>query len=144
MNKASQRILVDVSVSVSAITIALAVTACCATPRCPESIVIVTTPDSGFAPTPNPDPASADASADASTEPLDDSDSTSASICAAACRNLATYRCPEAVTRPGEDSCVIVCQRAETTRGRIDLKPRCIAAAKSRAAILACGTYRCM
>ena len=132
-----------ICVSVSTMAIPLAITACCATTRCPESIVIVTTPDSGVIPAPSTTP---DPPADADTEPPDDggSGSTSASICESACRNLATHRCPEAVTRPGEDSCVVVCQRAQATRGRIDLKPRCIAAAKSRAAILACGTYRCM
>lgn len=62
--------------------------------------------------------------------------------CAQACANIQAKRCPEATTRPGEDSCYVVCSRAEAT-GKIDFKTQCVAAAKSQSAIRACGTYRC-
>ena len=76
------------------------------------------------------------------TEPFDTPTGYSAPNCAGACRNLQTKRCPEAVTRKGEDSCYVVCQRAEAT-GKIDFKTVCVARATSQAAIRACGTYRC-
>ena len=62
--------------------------------------------------------------------------------CAAACANLKRQGCPEAERQPGEDTCYVVCRKAQET-GKIDFKPQCIADAKSIEAVKACGTYRC-
>ena len=45
--------------------------------------------------------------------------------------------------RHGEDSCYVICQRAEGT-GKIDLKTACVANASTLVLIRACGTYRCL
>lgn len=62
--------------------------------------------------------------------------------CAKACANLQDKSCPDGFKRPGEDSCYVVCRNAEET-GKIDFHVDCIAAAKDRAAIAACHSYRC-
>ena len=93
-----------------------------------ETTVIVTDPDGGVT---------------EYTEPFDRAGGYLFPTCAAACSNMVRLTCTSARQRPGEDSCYVVCKRAEGTGGRIDLKPACLAAAKTKAAIRACGTYRC-
>lgn len=110
-------------------------------PAAPEpSIVDVRRCDAGA----NADAAAFDAAIPDYDEPFDAPAGYFAPACASACANLKANRCPEGSTRPGEDSCYIVCRRAEATRGRVDFKPGCIAAAQGREAIRACGTYRCL
>lgn len=113
--------------------------------RCPEPIVMVIGADGGQTPL---DPTTvivtmADGGTITFEEPFDVAGGYASPDCAAACVSLRRARCSEATTRPGEDSCYVLCRRAEATRGQIDFKPRCIAAAQSREAIRACGTYRC-
>lgn len=116
--------------------------AACQTPAatCPEPIVIV----SSDAAAPLDDPSRAIGPPDIIyDEPFDAADKYTVPACAAACANLEAHGCGEAVRRAGEDSCYVTCKRAEATGGRINFKPQCIAAAKDRTAIRACGTYRC-
>lgn len=61
--------------------------------------------------------------------------------CAKACSNLRARGCLDGFRRPGEDSCYVVCKRAEESM--MDLKTGCVAKAETIAAIRACGTYRC-
>lgn len=113
--------------------------ACQNTPpaQCPEPIVIVDTTDAGRHPI--------DYGSDGGlAEPFDTAGGYTSPDCAAGCTNLRRVGCAEGAARPGEDSCYVVCKRAELTRGKIDFKPRCVAAAKTREAVLACGTYRCL
>lgn len=63
--------------------------------------------------------------------------------CARACANLQKRSCSDGFTRHGEDSCYVICQRAEGT-GKIDLKTACVANASTLVLIRACGTYRCL
>ena len=56
---------------------------------------------------------------------------------ARACQNLATLGCAE-----GNASCVTTMQHAQST-GITDLKPACLAAAKSKADVRACGSVAC-
>lgn len=77
-------------------------------------------------------------------EPFDVAGGYQTPICASACASLKANGCSEGSARPGEDSCYVLCRRAEATGGRIDLKPRCVAAARGKAAVRACGTYRCI
>ncbi len=77
-------------------------------------------------------------------EPPDLSDGGfAAPACANACANLLRLNCGEGRVRPGEDSCYLVCKRAESTEGRVDFKPACIASAPDVNALRACKTYRC-
>lgn len=62
--------------------------------------------------------------------------------CGTACANLRARGCQEATTRPSEDSCEVVCQRATDTR-RIDLHLACLARARNALEVRACGTFRC-
>ena len=121
----------------AAMAIAITLAGCHEPPKCPDAItvverdggtttVVVTGPDGGVI-----------------EEPFDVAGGYASPECAAACTTLQRVGCPEARTRPGEDSCYVVCKRAEATRGRIDFKPRCVAAARTREAVLACGTYEC-
>lgn len=124
------------------IVVAIVTAACAASsPTCPDTRVIevVTARDAGT------DGASAadDAGIIDNEEPLDIAGGYTSPSCASACANLRRLHCPEGATRPGEDSCYVVCRRAESTRGRIDFKPRCVAAARDRTALAACETYRC-
>lgn len=81
---------------------------------------------------------------DGGVEPFDVGDGYAVPACANACAMLQRLGCPEGVGRPGEDSCYVVCKRAETTRGRIDLKPSCVSAARTKDDVRSCGTYRCL
>ncbi len=63
--------------------------------------------------------------------------------CARACVNLQTLGCPEAAKYPGEDSCYVVCKRAEST-GKIDFNLPCVEKASTREELRACKTYRCL
>lgn len=113
-------------------------------PRCPEPIVIVST--DAAAPLEDEttvivtDP---DGGITEYTEPFDVAGGYASPVCASACANLLRFQCPEGKVKPGEDSCYVVCRRAEGTGGRIDFKPRCVTAARSKTAIRACRTYRC-
>ena len=128
----------------------------CAAKACPEPQVVEVVVDGGSPPAPKPDETTVvvtlpdGGSIVLEGEPFDAASGYSSPDCAAACANLARVRdatrpngCPEAKTVPGEDSCYVVCRRAAATNGRIDFKPRCIAAAKTIATLRACGTYRC-
>lgn len=111
-------------------------------PRCPDPITIVTTTDAGAE---LADSAARPAQPDGGDEPFDlAGTSYSSPPCASACTNLKRLGCPEGAGRPGEDSCYVVCRRAEATRGKIDFKPACIGAATNRYQLRACGTYRCL
>ena len=104
---------------------------------CPENVtVVVSLPDAGSDFAFDPD------GGEAYTEPFDTPTGYAAPRCADACKNLQAKRCPEATTRKGEDSCYVVCARAEAT-GKIDFRTDCVARAASQAAIRACRTYRC-
>lgn len=63
--------------------------------------------------------------------------------CARSCENLRKRNCPEGITRVGEDSCYVVCRRAEET-SKIDFNTSCVEKAETQEAIRACGTYRCL
>ena len=130
------------------------VAACCAAPpKCPEPITIIATVDAGREPTPlriDDEPA-VDATPDGGpertepwTEPYDLAGAYGAPDCASACQTLLRLSCPEGRPKPGQDSCYVVCRRAQATAGRIDFKPKCIATSKTRAQLRACGTYRCL
>lgn len=124
--------------------------ACRPTSPPPEAPIVVTEHDAGgSAPVVSdgghgPADATADASPREYAEPVDGPTGYLYPACASSCLNLLRVGCPEGRPRPGEDSCYVVCKRAEMTSGRIDFKPRCIAAAHDRAAVRACGTYRCL
>ena len=64
--------------------------------------------------------------------------------CARACATmrLPSIRCPEADPVDAGDSCETVCRHVATT-GLTDLKPKCIASAKTVEEVRACGTVRC-
>lgn len=96
----------------------------CREPNCPDSIVVIQPPDAGLA----------------DAEELDGTKKPSA--CGDACVQLAKLGCPESTPKPGEESCFIVCTRAEETK-RFSLKPACIAKAATVAEVRACGTVRC-
>ena len=138
--------------------IALVILGACAAKPCPEPHVVEVIVDAGPPqPAPRPDDETTvivtlpdGGSIVLEGEPFDAVGGYSSPDCAAACANLARVRdaahpngCPEAKAAAGEDSCYVVCRRAAATNGRIDFKPRCIAAAKTIATLRACGTYRC-
>ena len=101
---------------------------------CPDSVVTVVPLDpSGDGGTIEPD-----------DEPFDIAGGYSTPVCLEACLNLKRLGCPEARNRPGEDSCYVVCRRAESTNKHVSFRPDCIAAAKDKRALLACNTYRCL
>lgn len=102
----------------------LSIAACVQPAACPEPPIVVVVADSGTL--------------------TDEASSRNENVCKAACTNLARLGCPEAELRPGEDPCYVVCERAEATGGRVDVKPKCVAAAKNKTELLACRTYRCM
>lgn len=62
--------------------------------------------------------------------------------CGNACAQLAQLGCPEANPNPGGEGCYAVCAKAEATK-KFTLKPACLTAAKTIAAVRACGTVRC-
>lgn len=62
--------------------------------------------------------------------------------CGNACAQLAQLGCPEANPNPGGEGCYTVCAKAEASR-KFTLKPGCLSAAKTIAAVRACGTVRC-
>lgn len=91
-------------------------------------------------------PNSTDAALDASMGVLDageDLDAARYPACAKACINLGALGCPEARAVDGGQSCYAVCAHAEETH-KFDLKPACLAAAKSIAEAKACGSVRCL
>ena len=63
-------------------------------------------------------------------------------VCAKACANLRRLDCPEGDAPDGGRSCESVCEQARASH-RIDLKPLCLASAKTREAARACGTVAC-
>jgi hypothetical protein len=87
--------------------------------------------------------------ADASVAPLavldagEDLDAARYPMCAKACANLATLGCPEARRVDGGQTCYAVCVHTEETH-KFDLKPTCLAAAKTVAEAKACGSVRCL
>lgn len=110
--------------------LALAAIACDRPAACPESVVMVVSD-------------AAAAAQDPDDEPFDIAGGYSTPTCLEACLNLKRHGCPEGTSRPGEDSCYIVCRRSEATNGRVNFKPACVAAAKDVTEIRACKTYRC-
>jgi hypothetical protein len=122
--------------------VTLAFVTACAAPR-PDPQVVEVVTDAG------PPPPNVVALPDGGElvlegEPFDITGGYAVPECASACTKLSQFGCPEAITRRGEDSCYVVCRRANATAGRIDFKPRCIATAKTLASLKACGTYRCL
>jgi hypothetical protein len=63
--------------------------------------------------------------------------------CASACSHLRALRCSDGTSRPGEDSCYVVCKRAEGS-GKIDFHLDCVNTAKTIAAVRLCHSYRCL
>lgn len=63
--------------------------------------------------------------------------------CAAACATLRALDCEDGFRRPGEDTCYVLCKRAQLS-GVMDFKPGCVAGKTSKAAVRSCGTYRCL
>lgn len=63
--------------------------------------------------------------------------------CNAACVNLRKLGCEDGYRRPGEDTCYIVCKRAQTS-GVMDFKPKCVASKTTIEGVRSCGTYRCL
>lgn len=60
--------------------------------------------------------------------------------CASACANLAQLGCPEGIS----PKCVPTCERIQGSR-ITDVKPDCLATAKDKAAVRACGlSVRCL
>ena len=59
--------------------------------------------------------------------------------CSEACANLVVLGCAEG----SDPSCAATCQEAQDS-GKIDLRPACLAAAKSVGEVLACGTVVCV
>ena len=54
----------------------------------------------------------------------------------------AELRCPEADDADGGDSCEVACRHAQEG-GLTDLRPRCLAAAKTVDELRACGSVKC-
>jgi hypothetical protein len=67
-------------------------------------------------------------------------DIVNASPCSKACANLRALGCPEGAPDAGE-SCEVVCKHTEN--GPFNLKPACLEAAKTVAAVRACKTVTC-
>ena len=97
-----------------------------------------------------PQPKPPEATPDAATAPIGDAASpsngdasppTAGGDCAAACANLAALGCPEGAPKSGQ-SCVEVCNHAQSSH-LTDLKPACLAAAKTAADARACKTVKC-
>lgn len=63
----------------------------------------------------------------------------STSACQPACEAMKKLGCPEGQAA----SCVDTCKQTQGT-GKFDLKPACIASAKTRDELAVCGTVRCM
>lgn len=99
----------------------------CREPNCPDAVVVIQPADAGLP-------------GDAGEEQLDGTKKISP--CGDACVQLAKLGCPESTPKPGEESCYVVCARAEETK-RFSLKPTCIAKAATVAEVRACGTVRC-
>jgi hypothetical protein len=76
-------------------------------------------------------------------EPFDTAGAYLVPACASACSTLRRVGCEDGFSRPGEDTCYIVCKRAQLS-GVMDFKPACVTAATSKEAVRACGTYRCL
>lgn len=131
----------------SAVALAVLACSCPKPPACPTAPVDeipapLDPPPDPFHP-PDVPPTDEDGGVVTFDEPFDAPSGYASQPCADACKTLLRLKCPEGRGRPGEDTCYVVCRRAEATGGRIDFKPRCIAAAKDKAALLRCGTYRC-
>lgn len=91
----------------------------------------------------NPTVTVSDAGTDSDAEPPDGPAGTyKVPDCQKACIKLGEIGCPEAIRKAGEDSCYVVCKRAQES-GKFDFKPACIAKARDKSSVLACGTYRC-
>ena len=72
--------------------------------------------------------------------PSPDSGSTpSATVYEAACANLITWGCSEGLA----DNCVETLQKTQE-RGLVDMKPSCLASAKSVGDVQACGSVECV
>lgn len=76
------------------------------------------------------------------SSPPDEVDTRPSAICTRACDNLHALGCPEAAPVDAGLTCYQVCARARANT-HIDLKPECLAAAPTRAAVRSCGTVRC-
>lgn len=81
------------------------------------------------------------------TDPSDDEDpdallDAGAPVCLTACVRLRRLGCPEGSPRGG-DGCVGTCLNS-IAKQTVDLKPACIASAKTVTAIRACGTVDCV
>jgi hypothetical protein len=63
--------------------------------------------------------------------------------CALACAKLQSVHCSDGFKRPGEDSCYVLCKRAEGT-GKIDFNLECVLTKITVAGVRECGTYRCL
>ncbi len=96
---------------------------------CPKPSPVPNTPDASDA---GPDPTDADPD-----ELLDGG----APVCVTACARLRRLGCPEGSPKGG-DTCVQTCERA-AAKHTVDLKPACVAKAKSQNAVRECGTVTC-
>ncbi len=62
-------------------------------------------------------------------------------LCQLACANVAKYPCIEN-SFDGGSGCLAVCTQTDTSKV-FDMKPKCLADAKTLAALKACGTVKC-
>lgn len=79
-----------------------------------------------------------EAGLDAKPSPIDASTLTA---CDLMCRTLRELGCPEG--SPDGAVCEVVCTHAQGSR-LTDLHPSCVAAARSKAEVRACGSVRCL
>ncbi len=111
---------------------------------CPTPTPVNPGPDAADAVAPpQPIPSAPDASqsiVDAAPMPVAEA---GGSACQLACANLRSFGCKEGdPTGKGDGECEKVCDHTST--GAFSIKPDCLAAAKSAAAVRACGTVRCL
>lgn len=90
-------------------------------------------------------PPNTDTDAALDSDPDSDFDAIKQDDCARACANmrLPSIQCPEAdPPKAGEESCEAVCRHASKS-GLTDLKPKCVASARTANEVRACGTVKC-
>lgn len=102
----------------------------------------------GGCPRPSPVPPSPDASDAGNTTPDPGPDEDpealldAGAVCPAACARLRRLGCPEGAPAPGGDSCVGTCINARA-KHTVDLRPECIAKARTKSEAIKCGTVDC-
>lgn len=63
-------------------------------------------------------------------------------VCSKACSKMSELGCPEGMPADAGKSCYTLCMDTQASK-KFDLKPECIAVAKSVAEVRGCGTVRC-